>query len=137
MMRVVLMACLGLLFCCSPVLGEQSKSTPDLRPAYEWLELIDRGRYFQSWQYASDNFKQNIDAAVWDKVLTGALQPLGKLEKRELIAMSHKSQLQGMPEGSYFVMQFICDFTNKKNLTETLFLEIQPSGLKTVGYFIK
>lgn len=137
MVRVVLMACLGLFLYCATASAQQTKSTPDLRPAYEWLELIDRGRYFQSWQYASDNFKQNIDAAVWDKVLTGALQPLGALEKRELIGMSHKSKLQGMPEGSYFVMQFVCDFTNKKKLTETLYLEIQPTGLKTVGYFIK
>ncbi|MBR9791378.1 MAG: DUF4019 domain-containing protein [Gammaproteobacteria bacterium] len=56
----------------------------DLAPAYTWLELLDNGRYYQTWQYASQGFKQRIDASQWDQVLKETRSKLGDLTNRNL-----------------------------------------------------
>jgi hypothetical protein len=119
----------------SGVSGQEK--TPDLDPVYDWLELIDRGRFFQSWQYAGDLFKEQIEASEWDKALKSVRTPLGSIQSRNLSAMSVREELPGLPKGKYVVIQFSTSFESKAGLTETLILDDNADTVKVIGYFIK
>ncbi|MFS1703226.1 DUF4019 domain-containing protein [Alteromonas sp. AMM-1] len=136
------LAKLLLIVCCvcgafsTQVYAQAKPQQMDIEPAYAWLELIDRGRYFQSWQYASDHFKQNIDASQWNDVLVGAKASLGDLVSRELSGYGVRDTVAGLPKGNYMVFQFKSEFTHK-TLNELLIMTRENNELKTVAYLIQ
>ncbi len=114
----------------------QTQQQMDIQPAYAWLELVDRGRYFQSWQYASEQFKQNIEASQWNEVLIGAKASLGDLVSRQLSGYGERDTVAGLPKGKYMVFKFKSEFTNQ-TLHELLIMTRENNELKTVAYLIQ
>lgn len=135
--RLLMIGCCLFAVMPSTVVGQaQTQQQMDIQPAYAWLELIDRGRYFQSWQYASKQFKQNIEASQWNDVLVGAKDSLGTLVSRELSGYGERDTVAGLPKGKYMVFKFKSTFENK-TLYELLIMTRENNELKTVAYLIQ
>ena len=109
----------------------------DLAPAYTWLELLDNGRYYQTWQYASQKFKQRIDASQWDQVLKGTRAKLGELQNRNLIGYGKRNKFSGLPDGDYWVLKFASEYAKASALSEILVLTEEQGKLQVVAYFIQ
>ena len=109
----------------------------DLAPAYTWLELLDDGRYYQTWQYASEGFKQRIDASQWDQVLKGTRSKLGDLTNRNLTGYGKRQKFSGLPDGEYWVLKFASEFEKASSLSEILVLTEEQGQLKVTAYFIQ
>jgi hypothetical protein len=111
-------------------LGQQS--------AEGWLALVDSGKYAESWDQASELFKNAITKEQWEKTLKSTLGPLGKLQSRKLKSATYTKTLPGAPDGEYVVIQFDSSFENKKSAVETLTPMRDKDGKWRVsGYFIK
>lgn len=136
-MRSVLIACLILILIWQCPVANAQKTPPDISAAYDWLELLDNEKFFQSWQYASDYFKNTIEAADWDKILSSTRTKLGKLQQRKLVAYSNKTKFANLPEGSYLVLKFTSQFQVDEVFSEILVLTIERGQLKVAAYFIQ
>jgi len=105
--------------------------------AKEWLNIVDAGKYGESWQKADSFFKSQLSQKKWDSALKGIRTPLGKVTSRSELSTKKYSSLPGVPDGEYLVIQFQTEFQNKKSFTETLTLSKNSGQWLSVGYFIK
>lgn len=57
--------------------------------------------------------------------------------RRKLVSVHQTSKLPGVPEGDYVVLQFTTAFAIAAESVETVIMQDEDEGLKTVGYFVR
>ncbi len=106
--------------------------------ADSWLDMVDNGRYGESWDAAAAVFKKNVEKAQWSAMAAKVRDPLGKLESRTFLGAAERASLPGAPDGEYVVIQYRAEFTSKKGAVETITPMKDPDGVWRVsGYFIR
>ncbi|HXJ78262.1 MAG TPA: DUF4019 domain-containing protein [Candidatus Methylomirabilis sp.] len=106
--------------------------------ALGWLQLIDSGRYAESWKEASAYFRRAITEAGWDAALRGVRAPLGAVQSRGTRTTKEATTLPGAPDGHYVVMEFATSFANKASAIETVTFTREPDGRwRAAGYYIR
>ena len=109
-----------------------------LAAAKVWLQLVDEGKYTESWNEASEYFKRAITKEQWEQTVQAVREPLGKTVSRKLKSKQYTTTLPGAPDGEYVVIQFESSFTNKKTAIETITPMLDKDGMWRVsGYYIK
>jgi hypothetical protein len=106
--------------------------------AAAWLQVVDDGRYGQSWQEASPAFKEAITKEQWLQALGAARAPLGSCLSRKRVARRLVESLPGAPKGPYVVIQYASEFQKKTGAVETITPALGSDGRwRVAGYFIK
>jgi len=105
--------------------------------AKAWLDIVDSGKYTESWQKSDSFFKSQITADKWNSALTSVRGPLGEVKSRTELGAKEYSSLPGVPKGEYLVIQFQTEFQNKKSATETLTLRKTGEQWLPLGYFVQ
>ncbi|MFN3523800.1 MAG: DUF4019 domain-containing protein [Phenylobacterium sp.] len=105
--------------------------------ARAWLALVDGNQWEKSWSAAGTVFKSQISAADWATAIQPVRGPLGAVSSRTLTSVLKATQLPGVPQGQYEVLQFTTNFEDKPGVIETVTLVREPAGWKVVGYFVK
>lgn len=109
-----------------------------IEAAEAWLELIDAGKYDESWDNAAEYFKRVVKQEKWREMAAAARGPLGDVLSREVKATEYRTTLPGAPDGEYVVIQFATSFENKKTAVETVTPMRDRDGTWRVsGYFIR
>jgi len=90
-----------------------------------WLDLVDNNNYGKSWEEASALMKLTIHEDEWIALLNKTRKPLGRVISRQVLDQRTAKNPHGLPQGSYMVMFYKTEFTNKPSAYElvTLFLE--------------
>ena len=105
--------------------------------ALEWLALVDAEEWEESWQQAGAFFRSEVTAAQWEEAIRPVRDPLGAVQSREVVSVQQTSKLPGVPEDDYVVLQFTTAFANAAESVETVIMQDEDEGLKTVGYFVR
>jgi len=117
---------------------EAEKEKAAVHASEKWLQLIDNGKYDQSWDEAALFFKNAVIKEQWNHSLNSARKPLGKLISRKVNTTTYRTSLPGALDGEYVVIQFNAIYENKKSATETVTLMLEKDGKWRVsGYYIK
>lgn len=114
-----------------------SQELAGITAAKEWLNVIDRGKYIESWESADMYFKNQLSADNWQQALQGSRTPLGNVVSRKVTSSKAFTSLPGVPDGNYVVIVFSTVYENKKSSTETVTFSKNSGSWKAVGYFIK
>ncbi len=136
-MRVlsIIVVCL-MFFSCNASSSEAGKE--GAHSAEQWLTIVDRGAYEESWVESAVLFKTNVAQTEWDKMLGKVRQPLGANLSRSMEKAEYTSSLPGAPDGEYVVATFKSSFEEKAKAVETVTVTKSDDGKwKVVGYFIK
>lgn len=90
-----------------------------------WLNLIDKGRYGDSWEQASALMKLTIHKDEWEKLMEKTRKSLGSVISRQVLDQRTAKNPHGLPQGAYMVMFYKTEFSHKSSAYElvTLFLE--------------
>ena len=102
-----------------------------------WLNLIDNGKYADSWKEASTFFRSRVSEKAWVRMVQGARSPLGARVSRKQQNIMFTKTLPGAPDGSYAVMVFQTSFQNKASATEQLTVMADGDQWRAAGYFIR
>lgn len=105
--------------------------------AHAWLATVDSRAYADSWATAGGLFRSQITAESWAAALKNVREPMGAVVSRKLAGETETTTLPGAPDGHYDVITFTTAFAAKASATETVVMAEEPTGWKTVGYFIK
>ena len=109
-----------------------------VKAAEKWLEVVDAGKYSESWETTAKFFQGNMTKEEWDKALQGIIPPLGKMQSRELVSSRYLKRMPGAPDGEYVMIQFKSSFENKAEAVETVTPQKDENGKwRVCGYFIK
>ena len=93
--------------------------------AKEWLALVDAGEYNQSWLTANKTLKEQSEKDDWANYLKAIREPLGKIISRKVTRTRTVTQIQGMPDGGYFQVQFV---SNRAAARSTIHSNCPGSG---------
>lgn len=109
-----------------------------IEAAQTWLGLVDAGDFDESWKSAATYFRNAVEQAQWERMMTSGRVPLGKLVSRRVLTARYETTLPGAPDGEYVVIQFESVFENKAEAIETVTPMRNGDGVWRVsGYFIK
>lgn len=123
----------------NPLHADESGSIAQARAAArEWLNIIDSGRYAQSWQEAAPLLRNAIGQQEWEAQLAAIRASLGDVEDRTLRSATATRTLPGVPEGNYVVIRYATRFEHRKEAIETVTPHQEDDGTwKVAGYFIR
>lgn len=96
--------------------------------ANSWLQLVDQGKYGESWDAGSLTFQLTISRNEWMKALDLARRPLGSVNSRELLRQDPAQNPKDLPKGDYIVVYYKTSFANKPNAHERVILQKQNNG---------
>ncbi|CAM3221421.1 HTH luxR-type domain-containing protein [Sphingomonas antarctica] len=102
-------------------------------PARHFLELIDQGRWDDSYKLTAESFHKMNTPQVWAQVSEKVRPPLGAVVSRTML--SHEN-LPAPPFG-YEVVKFRTTFANKANAIETVSLNREAGGWRIAGVTIE
>jgi len=109
-----------------------------LQAAEAWLELVDAGRYEQSWLASAELFRKAVPQQQWIRSMTAFRQPLGAPRSRRLLRSRYTTTAPGAPDGQYVILQFETSFEHKASAVETVTPMLDKDGTWRVsGYYIK
>ena len=127
-----------LLVAVSGVEADSANEEDAISAALKWLTEVDHGKYANSWNEASEYFKNAVKKEQWAQSVQVVRKPLGKLISREPMNSTYKTSLPGAPGGQYVGVQFQASFENKKSAIETVTPMVDRDGIWRVsGYYIK
>ncbi len=105
---------------------------------FGWLEVVDHGRYAESWEMASSYFKSMVTRENWVSQVSAVRGALGEKKCRVLAREEKMNSLPGAPDGEYTILTFNTSLKNKVSAVETVTLVKDTDGLwRVAGYFIK
>ncbi len=108
------------------------------KAADSWLNLVDSGKYDESWNEAAGFFKRVVTKESLHQSLNNVRKPLGKLISRNVIAKKYATSLPGVPDGEYVVIQYKTSFENKKQAIETVTpMKDEDGQWRVSGYYIR
>ena len=87
------------------------------KAAEQWLALLDAGKYGESWDAASEGFKNAVNRKDWESQLK-ARAALGKLISRTLTKSDVMSNPPDVPPGEYVAIRYLSSFENLKSAVE-------------------
>ena len=139
-MKIRIFICLA---CVLLVTSGCSKSNPEaeqaaVEVARAWLSIVDDGKHAESWQQASEYFRNAMPKEDWERALRSVRAPLGAVKSRVVKSKKYRTVVPGAPDGEYVIIQFKTSFENKASAVETITPMLEKDGSWRVsGYYIK
>jgi Protein of unknown function (DUF4019) len=136
--RIVSVGMLVLLLTALNVQAQEKPETLAQQSAEAWLQLVDSGKFGESWDESASLFKGAVAKGQWEHMLHATRDPLGKLQSRKLTSASYTKSLPGAPDGEYVVTRYDSSFEHKQSAVETITSMLDKDGTWRVsGYYIK
>jgi hypothetical protein len=128
----------GLIALSCPTYSSETDENAAVTASKQWLSIVDKGQYGQSWDQAAGFFKANIKKKDFETKLKASRGQFGELVSRKLKSKQYTASMPGAPDGKYVVIQYETSFSGKKDATETITPMLDKDGQwKVSGYFIK
>lgn len=96
--------------------------------AKSWIELVDKGKYAESWDASSSLLKRTMSKAEWVRVLEATRKPLGNASSRTIIDQRPAPNPKGLPPGDYMVVLYSTVFDTKPKGKELITMEQGDDG---------
>lgn len=130
---------LGLALVFAMLTGFAFAQSAGSQPGADFLALVDAKRYAESWDAASDYFKQSVSKSDWSQQVAQARSTLGTVASRRLKSSEPQKNPPGAPQGDYLLVTYETKFTaSEPARTETLPLIKAADGRwRAVGYFVR
>lgn len=112
--------------------ADLKEQNPDLQAsqiaAQQWLSLIDKGVYEESWDAGAKTFQLTITKNEWTKALNGLRKPLGNVVSREILDQKTAKNPKGLPVGDYMVLFYKTSFQNRPQANELITMVKENDG---------
>jgi len=124
------------------VLGAPYKGTVDDAKrasevaAQSFLQLVDEGRFSETWDSAATLMKQQITRERWRLLLEAARSGTGKKEWRSHEGSHFTEILPNTPEGAYVVVDYRSGFLKKPQVRERVTIVFEEGAWRVCGYWM-
>ena len=133
---LLLLGAVTALGCSFPSHPEEEEA--GVAVAKAWVLLVDKGQYEESWDQASQYFKNAVDKGQWVQTMESVRKPFGRNLSRDVASKQFRTTLPGAPDGQYVIIQFDASFEKKASAVETVTAMFDQDGQWHVsGYYMK
>ena len=88
-----------------------------------WLNNINHNQYENAYALLSKEVKATVEKGRWITLINELMLEFGKLEIRTVKQKYFQSQMEGMEDGFYVVIEYDSQYENTKDHTEHLLLK--------------
>lgn len=81
--------------------------------ALDWLSLLDKGQYGESWERGSKLFQLTMTKDDWEKMMKALRNPLGAVSLRKMADQRVALNPAGLPAGQYMAILYDTTFSSK------------------------
>ncbi len=135
--KLLAIALLGSLFTIGVLLASEEAEKAAMTSATEWLNLVDEGKYGESWDESASLFKTEVSREKWLGLLKESRFPLGKVLARKLKLKHYTKSMPGAPDGDYVMLQYETAFEKKASTLETITPMLDKDGKwRVMNYYI-
>lgn len=104
----------------------------------EWLKIVDKGNYGDSWEKGSLQFKTVVGKSDWETAMKKLRTPLGTVQSRKLADLRTAINPPGVAQGDYIVLVFNTDFSSRPKAGELVTLVKESDGnWRVMSYFAR
>jgi hypothetical protein len=122
----------------TPTPAPVAKNSAAMAAVQAWLALDNSGDYARCWDAAAESFRKAVTKDEWAATSVKIREQTGALISREAVSEQTSSVLPGMPDGTYFVVQFRSSFAAAPGAAETVTFAREKDGQwRAVGYVIR
>ncbi|NTV28622.1 MAG: DUF4019 domain-containing protein [Candidatus Omnitrophica bacterium] len=105
--------------------------------AKEWMGLLDKGKYDESWDKAGALFRSGVKDK-WVGMISSARIRSGPMVSRRLLEKYFVETLPGAPVGEYYTLIFATAFAGNASCIEMVNMSKDPEGKwRVAGYTMK
>ena len=135
---VLILACLFIIV--FPMISEKpdaDKTQQARAAAMDFLKLVDRDQFAESWQVAANLMREKVPQQQWIETLTKSRALSGALVERSEVNVSYSTSAKDSPEGEYILFEFDTTYQRTKNVSEYVTVMREGDRWRVAGYFIK
>ena len=89
----------------------------------EWWNQINTGKYEQAYTKLSEVLKNRATLKDWLNQISSLMDEFGNLESRTVTNTYFQSELEGLENGFYVIIEYDVKYSKTRNHTETLLLK--------------
>lgn len=115
----------------------QAATAEPTSSAWQWLGLVDKGKYAESWAEGSALFRIRITERSWETKIQIFRDAVGTIVWREALDVSSMADPPDLPHGQYALVHYQAKFTNKAECHETVTLMMENGVWRVATYDIK
>lgn len=116
---------------------DKNKSEASAVAAQEFLQMVDAGKYADSWQISDPYLKETVPLNDWKDKLNKIRETLGALEKRELDGVSFTAPAKEFPDSEVIMLEYVSQFKLKETKEVVTVVQGADNRWRVVGYFIQ
>jgi membrane-bound lytic murein transglycosylase len=135
---VLILAVLFMIF--FPLINEKpdkEKAEKATAVAMDFLQLVDEGKYAESWQTAAKLMQEKVTQEEWVEKLTKARARSGALVNRTAQHTSYSTTAKDSPDGEYIMLTFESRYQHAESVDEYVTVMLEGEGWRVAGYFIQ
>ncbi len=115
---------------------EDLDARPAAAAAEGWLQLLDTGRYGESWEAATPLFREETAKVRWETTVEGVRGPLGVVISRKLRSATYSRGPGDLSDRHFFVIQYDTRFEHRPLSTEIVTPMRGPDGVWRVAAYV-
>ena len=124
-MKNILLILIGLLYINN--LSAQKYTKTYIKEAnnigLEWLIKVNSGEYEKAYKHLADVLTSNTSLEDWISQITMLMDEFGNLESRKVTDTYFQSEVEGLGNGFYVIIEYDVKYSKTKKHSETLLLK--------------
>ena len=89
----------------------------------EWLIKVNSGEYEKAYKHLADVLTSNTSLEDWISQITMLMDEFGNLESRKVTDTYFQSEVEGLGNGFYVIIEYDVKYSKTKKHSETLLLK--------------
>lgn len=128
---------LALLICFTHVASAEVSPATALSKAESYVAVLDQQDYAKAYLQSSNLLKMQTPQADWINQQKTAIQLLGPVQERRLMAIKARDVYPGLPDGRYLIVCFETRTVHKAKAIEVLLLKEEKEDWQVCNYSIR
>ena len=116
---------------------DKNKTEATIAAANEFLEMVDNGRYDDSWQIADPFLQQKVPLEDWQAKLTRIRETFGPVSERTLEDVNFTAPAEELPESEFIMLEYETRFKQEEKSEVVTLVLGSDNRWRVVGYFIQ
>jgi hypothetical protein len=132
----IISSCVLNLTACNQTTPNPSQDQTPQTVASEWLIMLDRGKFSESWEVADSFYKAATPKEAYLESMKYFRGELGRTGSRTITKINYTNSVSHRPDGKYVIVDFETSFSmiDKKTLEEVTLSKDKGGFWKVTDY---
>ena len=89
---------------------------------FTWWFQVNNDNYKEAYESLSIELKEKMTKEKWTSQMSNLMQEFGEIQNRQVINTEFKSEIEGLDDGFYVIIEYEVNYTKTRNHIEYLLL---------------